>query len=226
MKTIKTTTVLLMILVCFARSTMGQGFVNLDFEDATVVPTEPVYGWLDWNLAVPGWDHSAGGDTQHVFWGSAHLGLSQYYLLMDSTSPVYAPNHQLAGDYSLAFVSGIQNAGDPSSPWVNAYISQIGSIPLGTQSLRILATGPFQVFVGGVNIPMYSLGGNSYGGNISSFAGMVAEMKIINTATTIPMPTVVDDISFSTTSVPEPASITLFVTSMAFLIYRRTTHAI
>ena len=225
MKTTKLITMMFMIATGIAQTVISQGFVNLDFENATVVPTVPTYGWLDWGLAVPGWSHSAGGDTQHVFWGSEHLGLSQYYLLMDSTSPVYAPNTQLDGAYSLALASGIQNGADMSSPWVNAYISQTGSIPLGTQSLEMLATGPFQVFVGGVNIPMYPLGGNRYGGDISGFAGTMAEVKIMNTATTVHAPTVVDDILFSPAAVPEPSSAALLISGMALLMYRRHEHA-
>jgi hypothetical protein len=153
MKTIKTATTLFGFLVGAALCASGQGLLNFDFEQATVVPTQPTYGFLDWNLAVPGWSHSGGGDTSIVYWGSEHLGVSQYYLLMDSTSPFYAPGTQLAGNYSLAFSSGHLSGADFNSPWVNAYIAQTASIPSGDRSLQMLATGPFQVLVGGVNKP-------------------------------------------------------------------------
>lgn len=224
MKTIKLISVLCGILAGVALCASGQAFVNLNFENATVVPTEPIYGFLNWNLAAPGWNHSAGGDTSIVYYGNEHLGLSQYYLLMDATSPGYAPGTQLAGTYSLAFASGLQSAGDPASPWVNAYISQTGMVPAGTLSLRMLATGPFQVLVGGTSIAMYSLGGNSYGGDISGFSGSIAEVRIVNTATMVHTPTVADNIAFSPVAVPEPSSIALMALGVALVIQRTRTY--
>ena len=187
----------------------AQFFVNLDFEAAIVVPGDPFFGFLDWELAVPGWRHSDGSDTSIVYWGMQHIGMGQYYLLMDSSSPVYAPGTQLAGNYSLAFASGVRQSSDPSTPWVNAFIAQTGLIPPGTRSLQLLARGPFRVVVGGVDIPMYPGSGTSYSGDISRFAGTVAEVKIINTATTIHTPTVVDNIGFSSASAPAPFSLSI-----------------
>jgi len=206
------------LLIGVSLSVSGQGLVNAEFEEAIVVPNDPTYGFLDWNLAVPGWNHSEGGDTSIVYWGSEHLGISQYYLLMDATSPFYAPGTQLAGDYSLAFASGHFTTADINSPWVNAYISQNANIPSGAHSIQMLATGPFQVFVGGVAVPMYALGGNSYGGDISGFAGSLAEVKIMNTGTTVHTPTVVDNILFSPAVVPEPSSIVLVIAGVVLFV--------
>ena len=182
----------------------GQAFSNLDFEAAIVETNGQPWPamWLDWNLAAPGWSHSAGESTAIVFYFAEHLGMSQYFLLMDAISPYYAPGTQLAGDYSLAFASGRLNDPDPSSPWAYAYIAQTGPIPGGARSLQLLATGPFQVFLGGVDIGMSSRGGNAYEGDIAAFAGTLAELKIMNTATAVHTPTVVDNIVF----IPEPSS--------------------
>lgn len=201
----------------------GQGLVNFDFEQATVVPTDPHYGHLDWNLAVPGWNHSTGSDTSTVFWGAGHTGTSQYFVLIDSRRPFPYYNEPLAGKYSLAFGSGIYSLFDPS--WVNAYISQTPHIPADSLSLRMLATGPFEVRVGGVELPMHSLGGNSYGGDISAFAGSLVEVKIINTATTIGFPTIVDNVIFSTVAIPEPESFVLGLTGALLLMFRRHKNA-
>ncbi len=215
MKPLKTASLIYGILAGVAQCCVAQGFINLNFERATGVPTTPGLAFLDWSTAAPGWSHSTGSDTSWVYWWAEHLGTSQYYLLMDASSPYYAPGTQLAGKYSLAFASGHENSADPTSPWVYAFISQTGTIPVGTLSLRMLATGPFQVTVGSVSILMYSLGGNSYGGDISSFAGQTAAVTIMNTATWEHTPTVVDNISFSTIAVPEP-SIGAFALSFAF----------
>jgi hypothetical protein len=214
----KTPGVLCGIIASVSLCASGQVFVNSGFEEATV-DTSSLF--QDWNLAAPGWSHSAGSDTSIVYWGSEHLGISQYYLLMDATSPTYAPGTQLAGNYSLAFSSGHLSAFDFSSPWVNAYLSQTLTVPAGTLSLRMLATGPFEVRVGGVVVPMLSLGGNSYGGDISAFTGSLVEVKIINTASTIHTPTVLDNVVFSPIAIPEPSSMALGIAGVALLMFKR-----
>lgn len=185
---------------------------NLTFELAHVQINDPTYGGLAWNLAVPYWGHGPGADTSSVYYGSEHLGLSSYYLLMSATSPWYAPNTQLAGNYSLAFASGYM-FGTGTGGWVNAFISQTLPIASSARSIQLLATGPFKVFVAGSEIPMMSLGGNSYAGDIASFAGTTAELKIMNTTpegfNNVHKPTVIDNIVFSTTIVPEPSSLAL-----------------
>lgn len=185
----------------------GQGFINLDFEQAVVQPLPPDNIFLDWTMAVPGWSHSDGASTSFVYYQQEHLGEQQIFLLMDSTSPVWAPGTQLDGEYSLAFASGVQST-DPASDWVNAFIAQTGDVPGSARSLRLLATGPFQVFLGGKEIVMFSLGDNAYGGDISAFAGSTAELKIVNTASAgdIHYYSVVDDIVFSSEPIPEPTT--------------------
>jgi hypothetical protein len=72
---------------------------------------------------------------------------------------------------------------------------------------------------------MYSLGGNSYGGDFSAFAGPLNEVKIMNTATTIHTPTVIDNVVFSSVAGPEPTSVALPVLGMVLALCRRRKHA-
>lgn len=200
------------VIIAVATPAQSQGFINLGFESANVQVNNPTYGFLNWNLAVPGWSHGAGSDSSIVYYRNPHAGITPYYLLVDSISPVYAPGTQLAGNYSLAFASGRANSQDFNSAWINSYISQTGNISPSALSVRLLATGaPFKVFVGGAEIPMFSLGGNSYGGNIAGFAGTLSELKIMNNAPVGALGSAlkIDNILFSSVAIPEPSSLTL-----------------
>ncbi|MDB4353843.1 PEP-CTERM sorting domain-containing protein [Akkermansiaceae bacterium] len=199
----------------FSLNSWGALFSNLDFESATVVPNDPS-GSLDWNLAVPDWSHSTGDDTARVYHEFPHVGTTQFFLLADSATSV----SPLAGQYSLVLRSGHQFGNDLSSPWVNAYISQEGSIPVYANSLQMLAIGSFQVMVDGVNIPMISLGGDLYEGDISQYSGAMAEIKIINSANDFDQSLIVDNITFII--VPEPSSLGLVLMSAILVIRRRS----
>lgn len=211
----------LIVALLVALSSSAQEFVNLDFENAFPPPRRPQAGeaiFLQWSTTAPGWSHSDGGDTSIIYYGSEHLGLSQYYMLVDQYSPFYAPGGQLAGRYSLAFASGIKQGSVPGSPWVSAYLAQTGLIPEGMNSLTLLATGPFQVHVDGVPISMTPTAENhGFIGDISQYAGTVAEIKIVNTALTVHTPTVLDNVSFSPVPVPEPTAIAIVALGVALL---------
>jgi hypothetical protein len=102
--------------------------------------------------------------------------------------------------------------GDPA---LFARISQTGLIPIGTRSLQMQiwpAGGSFTVSVGGQEIPMVSLMVQPtytlYGGDVSAFAGQVAEMSITANLAIIHSPNAVelDSILFSGLPIPEPRS--------------------
>ena len=200
---------LVLVAGCLAPVT-GQGFVNLDFEGATVVSNDPFFGFLDWNLAAPGWSHSSGSDTSIIYYGHEHVGATQYYMLYSAVSPAAAPGTQLAGQYSLGFSSGYASSA-PGAPWVQAYLAQTGLIASNARSIQFLARGnSFALFVGGIQVPLLSLGGNTYAGDISAFAGTTVEFRIVNTSLAVHDPVVVDGIVFSPTVVPEPSTLALF----------------
>jgi len=208
---------LMMFAGCLA-SASAASFVNLNFESATVVVNDPTFGFLDWNLAVPGWSHSPGSDSGHVYYYSAHLGNSGYFLLVDANSPYYAPGTQLAGNYSLGLRAGHLLSYDQNSPWQDAYISQTGSISASVHSLQMLATGPFEVLINGTHINMQLQSGNLYAGDISAFAGTTSELRIVNSTFTEAR---VDNIQFSITAVPEPGCVGLVSVGLIALANRR-----
>jgi hypothetical protein len=92
----------------------------------------------------------------------------------------------------------------------------------------MLATGPVLVFLDGVEIGLSALGGNLYAGDISSFAGTTAELKIANAAPVgqVHDYSVVDDISFSSIPVPEPSSMSFWIFGAASILAWRKNRAI
>jgi len=175
---------------------------------------------IAWQLAAPGWSHSEGSDTQGVYYRDTHVGTTQAYLLVDPLSPVWRPG-ALEGAYSLYFRNGISNY--YVGGWVNAFVAQTGLIPADSRSVRLLATGIFRVYVNGTEIPMVSLGGSAYGGDVTGFAGTVAQLKILNAARPIAeevsVPVIADAIQFSPVQIPEPSSLALSVFLGCFAVH-------
>ncbi|MGI9242505.1 MAG: PEP-CTERM sorting domain-containing protein [Verrucomicrobiales bacterium] len=197
------------------------GFTNLNFEDATLEINDPTFGFLDWDLAAPGWEHSSGSSTGIIYYENIHLGADQAFLLRDRTSPMDR-QRALSGNYSLSFVGGF-DANDPADPYIDAFIAQTGDVPGDARSVQMLARGPFDVFLAGTQIPMMDLGGGLYGGNIAGFAGGNSELRIVNTTGEDGNEfTIVDDIVFSPMSVPEPnAPILLLLGGLVATCVRR-----
>ena len=208
------TKLLALALIACASSLSAQSFINTTFERPPFpAPPAPSGGpqLLDWSIWAPGWSHSAGSDTGVLYYQLPHLGISQWYLLVRNPGSAFYGN-PLAGNYSLALHSGYQNNQDFNSPWVSAFISQTATIPANSLSLRILATGPFAIFANGNSIPMFPLGGNQYGGDISGYAGSLTEVKIMSTSPAGNLnvaPVLVDNLQFSSVAVPEPEAFAL-----------------
>lgn len=196
------------------------GFTNLDFEDATLVLNDPTFGFLDWDLAAPGWEHSSGSSTGIIYYENVHLGTDQIFLLRDRMSPEGGP-YALSGEFSLSFIGGF-DVNDQAFPFIDAFIAQTGDVPGDARSLQMLARGPFDVFLAGTQVMMMDLGGGLYGGNIPGFAGTRSELRIVNTAGEDGNEfTIVDDIVFSPMSVPEPSAPILLLLAGLILSGRR-----
>ena len=197
------------------------GFTNLDFEDATLVINDPTFGFLDWELAAPGWTHSGGSSTEIIYYENTHLGGDQVFLLRDRVSPEFR-QRALSGDCSLSFIGGY-DLNDPAVPFIDAFIAQTGDVPSDARSVQMLARGPFDVFLAGSQITMMDLGDGLYGGNIPGFAGTRSELRIVNTAGEDGNEfRIVDDIVFSPMSVPEPtAAILLLLGGLVSTCLRR-----
>lgn len=206
--------------VAAAGPAFGQAFTNLGFEAAVVVPADPMFGWLDWGLAVPGWGHSPGSDTGVVYHGLTHVGVTQWFRLVDASQTGGQtgglPGSPLQGQYAMQFASG-HVSGDPASPWVPAYLSQTGLVPAEAMSLTFLASRAIEVTAGGASLAPLSLGGQAYAVDVSAYAGTVVELRFINPTLQLHDPVTLDGLAFSTTPVPEPATWLLFGLGAALL---------
>ena len=205
------------------QTVFGQGFVNLDFEDADVPPT-PVGtfgGFVDPALAFPGWTVLPNGST--YFTSTAYNDLSlggPAIVLMGPDFPNRPGYEPLDGSYSVL----LQYFGIGNPP----ALSQTGVVPAGAQSISILLVGTIfgggmVVTLNGVNIPLVPIGDGYVGGNISGFAGDTAQLTIstVNSATVnSPDWVYFDDIEFSPSSVPEPNALSLFAICILFLRWR------
>jgi len=175
---------------------VAQGtFRNMDFEQAQI-PQNQAAGFVDATLAFPFWTvfNDSIPQTQ-VLWNNVSVGSTQASLLGQS-------DHALDGGYS-AFLFGGSGA---------CSISQVGQVPTDAISLlfkvQIFQGQQINVSMGGVSLPVFdiSTGPNYavYGVNVSQFEGMQEQLQF--TAPSGPNYWNIDDITFSTTAVPEPSA--------------------
>jgi hypothetical protein len=200
-----------------ARFATAQEFSNLDFDQAHVVPNHPTFGLLDWEMAVPGWDHSTGHDSHVVYFGAPHLGRTQFFLLNSyDLTPLGTP---APGGYSLSFISGHETS-DPTSPLVTAFIAQSGLVPANAQSLHFNGLGNFSVLANGASLDLIPRSGACFVVDVSSLAGSVIQLKIQNEDLELPSLVTVDGFLFSTSPVPEPTALALWVAGGLVLLFR------
>jgi len=166
---------------------------------------------------LPGWNGSlintstivTTPQTQIVYDGISTGG--DGISIIDDNAPGVEP---LEGNYSVFLFGG----GAPSV--VSASISQTGLIPAGTEFLLMDAwtfnASPV-VAINGQAINMVALqtfaNYTLYGGDISSYMGDTVTLSFTDPAPASDAPSqfLLDNVSFSTTAVPEPSSLALVV---------------
>jgi PEP-CTERM motif len=216
---------LIFLFFILAQNGHTQGFVNLDFENGTIVPdpSSPYYPNAVYaSDAIPGWTATGFIGPNDILYNSASLGSTSVSILDMNGSPP-----ALYGNFSI-YLYGGQTA--PS-----ASISQTAVVSASAQSILFWSqdngqpAGTLLVSLGGQNIPYFALatGPNRttlYGGNIpAAFAGQSEQLTFsalegINNAWEI------DDIQFSPSSVPEPSIFGLFALGGLFFGLCRWRH--
>lgn len=204
-----------------SQSVNSQGtFQNLNFESANLLGYSPG-DYVPISAALPGWNaYFTSGATTYPQVQINYDGIStggNLISLVDAKA--WTP---IQGNYS-AFLFGGEG--------LSASISQTGTLPVGTESIRMYAWsfGPSPVVaINGQPISMSPLqtfaNYTLYGGDISSYSGQVT-LSITEPAPAIggPSELELDNISFSTTAVaPEPSPLALTaVGGILFALYRR-----
>ena len=198
------------IALSFLQSVFGQGFVNLNFEQAVFKPdpSDPSgFGSYYASNAIPGWTPTGGIAAPDV--GSNLITLGAYDISLVDTNGWIKP---LDGKYSIWLYGGAE------PPVGGVSISQTGVVPLTAQSIQFKANfstatdSLLLLSLGGQNIPFFELSSTAnytiFGGDISAFAGQLETL-------TFALPPgnnniwELDDIQFSSSPVPEPSSIGL-----------------
>ncbi len=203
-----TSAILLLALEC---SGYSQGFVNLDFESAKIIPIvgDPNYPYaVEITNGVPGW--AVFGTTNgSMLYNLGSIGTTFAILL--------ATNGAISGHYSFQLEGMLS--------FYPATISQTGLVPVGSQTLLFEA----QSFAGSTSL-IVSLGGQVlsvsaigtgpdytlYGADISTFAGQVEQLNFSAPSTGQNIWTI-DNIQFSSSPVPEPGALSLLAMAGALL---------
>jgi len=233
---VRTTVCIAAILGCVATSATAQAFQDLDFDSASVPIGSDGYPvpYLTWAQGAPGWGHSAGDSTDYIGF-LPNLGYSQTYVLLQS------PYGAASGPYGLGMRSGNYIEGDPGSAFVQAFISQTGTLAPNAVSVSLLASNMrFELTLNGTHIDMKPVGldpgsptyqddlldySGEWTGDVSGFAGQTVELKIMDMQWPPNPPLfIVDQIQFLP-SVPEPSSATLCALGvLGALLARRRRH--
>ncbi|HWD19534.1 MAG TPA: PEP-CTERM sorting domain-containing protein [Verrucomicrobiae bacterium] len=203
------------LLIGFSVASAGeaQGFVNLHFEQAGIylapVPQGQAGGSVPITSGLPGWSGSFGGNpATQVLHNDLTLGAAS----IDILGPQFAASYIISGNYSVMLQAGISGSA------VDTSITQTGAIPSGINSIQFKASespgsGAFLVSFGGNTLsPILLSSGpnyNLYGADVSQFAGETGPLTFTQVFSSSFPSLLLDDITFSTTSVPEPNSLFL-----------------
>ena len=206
----------LIVLLSFARLGFAQGFVNLKFENAIINSNgAPQYEVIASN-AIPGWTAYIDGTPQtYILYNAASIDVAAVSI-QGASSPYIKP---IQGNYSVLLQGGTIY----SQAGTNAAIGQTGQIPVN--ALSLVFWGYFTslgVSFDGQTLSLVTLGStanyNIYGADISAFAGQTGPLLF-----TCPQSnySLIDNIQFSSSPVPEPGELALVAFGALLFGYRR-----
>jgi hypothetical protein len=209
----------LVALLASARAVYGQGFCNLDFEDATIVADPARQSRVYADQAIPGWmAYSGTVQLTSLFYNTIAIGSTDVSIV-----------DQQGGPSSLDGVYSVYLSGGAEGPTKSATIRQTGVVPASARSITFNARyygspgGLLYITLGGENISFATLSSNAsytqFGGAIpTTLAGQDAELVFsAPTRYTTDNDWLIDDIKFSPISIPEPTFTSLVATAAVCL---------
>ena len=193
-----------------------QGFVNLNYENATIT-TVSFPGGDRYTATIPGWSvntpNNINGDPNSI--GYNDISLSAPAVNMEGTNFTFPSLRAIQGNYSI-FLQG----GSTASNTNGATISQTGQIALVSQTLTYWGSalqasfnGQVLSFIAISNAPNFTV----WAANITAFAGQTGQLSF-----TAPWQTssLLDNIQFSSSPIPEPNALSLSALGGLFLGWR------
>ena len=207
----------------FATPFWAQTFQNLDFELANVSNLPPnQFEIISTTNGLPGWTAYIGANQQTQV---SHNGITLGAANVGVFGPDYALGlHAIEGIYSAI----LQDGGTPDQGAQPASIAQTGEIPAWANSLRFEGTLSFgsatfkdnvAVSINGQNIPVVQIGGNVYGCDVSAFTNSVNELSFSMVTNYGNALILLDNISFSPQSIPEPTVLDLSAMGMVMVVF-------
>lgn len=224
MKAIKNGILIILVFI-IKQDLKAQGFANLDFEQSTIVSSSPSGGGYNSGTAdVPGW-------TEYNGWGDANY--SGGATLIYNNQPLDEPGVALEGtDFPIPAIQGQYSVlllgGDILGGTQGAAIGQTGTIPLTAQSMTFwwgtgLNNYSLQITFGGNLLSFSPISSTAnyviYGADISGYAGQTGELLFTEGPSA--GEGVIDNIQFSSTTVPEPSEFALGALGTLLLGFRR-----
>ncbi len=215
----KTRLISLIVLSTSIRVSFSQGtFQNLDFEAANVAGTQ-INSLVPTASAFPGWQTFEGTtEISSVVYDGISTGAFEISIV-DTKGGL-----PIQGNYSAYLFSSLGTT---------TTLSQTGLVPAGTESIQMdayEALGSFTVTLAGQTVNLVPLqtfpNFTLYGGNISAWSGDNAALSITENLPTnpgiYPDELELDNITFSTQVIPEPAPVVLTgIGGLLFALYRR-----
>jgi hypothetical protein len=203
-------TILFALLLSFAVFASSRGvaapFVNLNFEQATVVPSNEPF--IDAAAAFPGWTGRFNDFVlSDVSYNTPGIG-----------SPILALYDRPVTDLGIALLEGQYMAlFVPGTPQARVSLSQTGDVPSDALSIRF-KTGahlpPPSLYFNNEPLPIVRLGGGTisfevatYGADVAAFAGSTVLLRLDSGSGSTLSQNAVDDVTFSSIPIPEPISI-------------------
>jgi hypothetical protein len=196
----KTSANILLVLLLLCQSGHAQGFVNLNFESANLSAYGAGPAVVPTTNAIPGWTAYIFGSPQtSIVYNSISLGAAQVNL--EGTNSGFP---KIQGNYFILL------QGDSDGEGVSAAVGQTGEIPPSAQSITFWGNNVLNITFAGQNLTFTQIGSaanyNIYSAGISAYAGQTGQLLFTATSGTSDM---FDNIQFSSSPVPEPATLAL-----------------